>query len=177
MARVARREHQPVQGWGHERIVGVAARVLDDRGAGEFDGVLTGAFRRPRIEGHFSGRAMQAFDVTWGDAEGDVVIENSYAHVSKAVINEAGNPFTGHTEFIGGLCAAPLPVMMLMNDTLRVVLVTTHLPLAAVSAAIIGPETLEELEQNLPAGDLELPADLMERVDAIGRPEPVYGFR
>jgi aryl-alcohol dehydrogenase-like predicted oxidoreductase len=46
----------------------------------------------------------------------------------------------------------------------------------AVSAAIIGPETLEELEQNLPAGDLELPADLMERVDAIGRPEPMYGF-
>ena len=28
---------------------------------------------------------MRAFDVTWGDVEGDVVIENSYANVSRAV--------------------------------------------------------------------------------------------
>ena len=33
------------------------AQPLD--GAGEFDGVLTGAFRRPRVEGRFRGRAMQ----------------------------------------------------------------------------------------------------------------------
>ena len=33
---------------------------------------------------------MQAFDVTWGDAEGDVVIENSYANVSRAVMTRGG---------------------------------------------------------------------------------------
>ena len=65
---------------------GSSARVTEMDGAGEFDGVLLGAFRRPRIEGHFRGRAMQAFDVVWGDAEGDVVIENSYANVSNAVV-------------------------------------------------------------------------------------------
>jgi TamB, inner membrane protein subunit of TAM complex len=65
---------------------GSSARAVQMDGAGEFDGVLTGAFRRPRIEGRFNGRAMQAFDVTWGDAEGDVVIENSYAHISRAVV-------------------------------------------------------------------------------------------
>ena len=64
------------------RLADACAAEMD--GAGEFDGVLTGAFRRPRIEGHFRGRAMRAFDVTWGDAEGDVVIENCYANVSDA---------------------------------------------------------------------------------------------
>lgn len=55
-------------------------------GVGQFDGVMTGAFRRPRIEGRFRVRAMHAFDVTWGDAEGDVVVENAYAQVTGAVV-------------------------------------------------------------------------------------------
>ena len=42
----------------------------------------------------------------------------------------------------------------------------------AVSSAIIGPETLEELETNATAADLELDDDLMEKVDEIGRPPP-----
>ena len=70
---------------------GSSTRAIEMDGAGEFDGVLIGAFRRPRIEGHFRTRAMQAFDVTWGDAEGDVVIENSYANVSRAVVNRGGS--------------------------------------------------------------------------------------
>jgi translocation and assembly module TamB len=70
---------------------GVPTRAIKMDGAGEFDGVLLGAFRRPRIEGHFRGRAMQAFDVTWGDAEGNVVIENAYANVSRAVLNRGGS--------------------------------------------------------------------------------------
>ena len=70
---------------------GSSTRAVQMDGAGEFDGVLTGAFRRPRIEGRFDGKAMQAFDVTWGDAEGDVVIENSYAHVSRAVITRGAS--------------------------------------------------------------------------------------
>jgi 4-hydroxythreonine-4-phosphate dehydrogenase len=68
------------------------------------------------------------------------------APISKAVINEAGIPFTGHTEFIGEICAAPLPVMMLMSDALRVVLVTTHLPLAHVSAALTADRLQSTLE-------------------------------
>jgi len=62
-------------------------------GAGEFDGVLTGAFRRPRIEGRFKGQAMRAFDVTWGTATADAVIENSYAFVSNAVITRGDSRF------------------------------------------------------------------------------------
>jgi 4-hydroxythreonine-4-phosphate dehydrogenase len=55
--------------------------------------------------------------------------------VHKGVINDAGLPFTGHTEFLAERCAAE-PVMMLATPGLRVALVTTHLPLRDVSAAI-----------------------------------------
>jgi 4-hydroxythreonine-4-phosphate dehydrogenase len=56
--------------------------------------------------------------------------------VHKAVINQAGFPFTGHTEYIAARCGGGYPVMMLMSPGLRVALVTTHLPLSRVPAAI-----------------------------------------
>lgn len=55
--------------------------------------------------------------------------------VHKGVINDAGIPFTGHTEYLAAH-ANVTPVMMLTAGTLRVALVTTHLPLRAVPAAI-----------------------------------------
>jgi 4-hydroxythreonine-4-phosphate dehydrogenase len=58
------------------------------------------------------------------------------APVHKGVINDAGIPFTGHTEYLAERTGAPLPVMMLAGGGLRVALATTHLPLAAVSAAL-----------------------------------------
>jgi 4-hydroxythreonine-4-phosphate dehydrogenase len=57
------------------------------------------------------------------------------APVNKAVINESGHPFSGHTEFLAELSGGQ-PVMMLVAGTLRVALATTHLPLAQVPAAI-----------------------------------------
>ncbi len=59
----------------------------------------------------------------------------------KGVINQAGIPFTGHTEFLAGLTGGH-PVMMLACPGLRVALATTHLPLRAVADAIT-PQTLE----------------------------------
>ena len=58
------------------------------------------------------------------------------APVHKALINEAGYAFTGHTEYIAQRTGAPLPVMMLTTGTMRVALATTHLPLRAVSDAL-----------------------------------------
>lgn len=55
--------------------------------------------------------------------------------VHKGIINDAGLPFTGHTEFLAARCGAQ-PVMMLAAPGLRVALATTHLPLAQVSHAI-----------------------------------------
>ena len=56
--------------------------------------------------------------------------------VHKAVINDAGIAFTGHTEFLAALAEVPRVVMMLAADPLRVALVTTHLPLREVADAV-----------------------------------------
>ena len=57
------------------------------------------------------------------------------APVHKGIVNDAGIPFTGHTEFLGERTGGA-PVMMLVAGDLRVALVTTHLPLRAVPDAI-----------------------------------------
>jgi len=72
--------------------------------------------------------------------------------VHKGVINEAGFKFSGHTEFLAELCQQELTVMMLATEGLRVALVTTHLPLNEVPAAI----TKERLSQIITILDRDL---------------------
>ena len=66
------------------------------------------------------------------------------APLHKGVINDAGRPFTGHTEYLAEQTKAPRVVMMLAGETpqgtLRVALATTHLALADVPAAITSVE-------------------------------------
>ncbi|HEV2332171.1 MAG TPA: 4-hydroxythreonine-4-phosphate dehydrogenase PdxA [Gammaproteobacteria bacterium] len=83
------------------------------------------------------------------------------APVHKGVINDAGIPFTGHTEFLAARCRSPEPVMMLATGGLRVALATTHLPLKDVPPAITRPH----LERILAT----LHADLQKR---FGIPAP-----
>lgn len=64
--------------------------------------------------------------------------------VHKGIINDAGIPFTGHTEFFEERSGAAKVVMMLATEELRVALATTHLPLKAVSDAIT-PDLLREV--------------------------------
>lgn len=64
--------------------------------------------------------------------------------VQKSVINDAGIPFTGHTEFLQQRCGVDQVVMMLACPGLRVALATTHLPLRAVADAIT-PDLLENV--------------------------------
>jgi 4-hydroxythreonine-4-phosphate dehydrogenase len=80
-----------------------------------------------------------------GDFDGMVT-----APVHKGVINDAGIPFSGHTEFLQELCGVDRVVMMLATEELRVALVTTHLPLKDVSAAIT-PERLTQVTRILDA--------------------------
>jgi len=65
--------------------------------------------------------------------------------IHKGVINDAGIPFSGHTELLAELTNTQQVVMMLAAGSLRVALATTHLPLKEVSRAI----TREGLEQTL----------------------------
>jgi 4-hydroxythreonine-4-phosphate dehydrogenase len=70
------------------------------------------------------------------------------APVHKGVINDAGIAFSGHTEFLAELTHTEQVVMMLATHGLRVALVTTHLPLKDVAAAIT-PERLSRVTRIL----------------------------
>ena len=86
------------------------------------------------------------------------------APLQKSIINDAGTPFTGHTEYLAQRChtshvvmmlCAPLPVGFLGLKTsrdLRVALVTTHLPLKEVPQALsyeLILQTIEIVNQDL----------------------------
>jgi 4-hydroxythreonine-4-phosphate dehydrogenase len=58
------------------------------------------------------------------------------APVQKSTLLDAGYAFSGHTEYLAARTHAALPVMLLVSDSLRVALVTTHLALADVPRAI-----------------------------------------
>ncbi|MEY4965784.1 MAG: 4-hydroxythreonine-4-phosphate dehydrogenase PdxA [Pseudomonadota bacterium] len=58
------------------------------------------------------------------------------APINKAVLNGAGFAFPGHTEFLAHLTGARRAVMMLASDTLRVVPLTIHMPIADVPKAV-----------------------------------------
>jgi len=82
-------------------------------------------------------RAMQGCQA--GEFSGMVTLP-----VHKGVINDAGIPFTGHTEFLAEKLHAGQVVMMLAGGGMRVALATTHLPLRQVADAIT-PELLENV--------------------------------
>ena len=58
------------------------------------------------------------------------------APVHKAVINDAGVPFSGHTEYLARATGAEQSLMLLTSGDLRVALATTHLPLREVPDAL-----------------------------------------
>jgi 4-hydroxythreonine-4-phosphate dehydrogenase len=90
-----------------------------------------------------NGRAvLQTLDVAveWAlQGQFDAIVT---APLQKSTINDAGVPFTGHTEYLAERTATPQVVMMLAGGDashllhLRVALATTHLALKDVSAAI-----------------------------------------
>ncbi len=80
----------------------------------------------------------------------------------KGIINAAGIPFSGHTEFLADESDTEQVVMMLATEGLRVALVTTHLPLAKISAAIT-PRVLE--------GNLRIVANSLKEQFGISTPQ------
>jgi len=69
-------------------------------------------------------------------AQGGIVDALVTAPISKEALNAAGYPFPGHTELLAAKTGAEDQVMMLAGPRLRVALVTTHLSLRAVPAAL-----------------------------------------
>ncbi|KVP27993.1 4-hydroxythreonine-4-phosphate dehydrogenase [Burkholderia multivorans] len=80
------------------------------------------------------------------------------APLQKSTINDAGVPFTGHTEYLAERTHTARVVMMLAGTgatPLRVALATTHLPLKDVSAAL----TIDGLVETLAIIDRDLRRD------------------
>lgn len=69
------------------------------------------------------------------------------APVHKGVINQAGIPFTGHTEYLAGLFGNRDVLMMLTDGRIRVALCTTHLALNQVPARITKERIINRLSQ------------------------------
>lgn len=63
--------------------------------------------------------------------------------MNKASVNLAGIPFTGHTEYIAELCGCESYAMMQSADNLRVIFVTTHIPLNRVSEEVTSERIVE----------------------------------
>ena len=103
------------------------------------------------------------------DRASDACIQGEFdamvtAPVQKSLINSAGIPFTGHTEYLARRCNTHHVVMMLCaplsagflgiksQRDLRVALVSTHLPLKEVSASLsyeLLLETIQIVNQDL----------------------------
>ena len=81
--------------------------------------------------------------------------------MQKSIMNDAGIAFTGHTEFLRDASSANDVVMLLVADTLRVALATTHLPLAAVA---------EQLTQSLLERRSRILAEGLQRLFGIAEP-------
>ncbi len=62
--------------------------AIEVGGRGEFDGTITRSFSNPLITGDFKGHDLRAWDVVWGSGAGSVVIENSYASVTRASLRK-----------------------------------------------------------------------------------------
>jgi 4-hydroxythreonine-4-phosphate dehydrogenase len=83
------------------------------------------------------------------------------APISKAHLAAAGHDFPGHTELLAALCGGVPVRMMMVGTRLRVVLVTTHMALAAVPRAVDRAGVLETIV---------LTADALRRRFGITRP-------
>lgn len=67
------------------------------------------------------------------------------APIHKKAMQESGFAFPGHTEYLTSKFQAPLNLMLLVNESLRVGLVTNHLPIKEVSAIITQQLVLEKI--------------------------------
>jgi 4-hydroxythreonine-4-phosphate dehydrogenase len=76
-----------------------------------------------------------------GEAAGMVT-----APVNKQALRAAGCEAPGHTELLAARCGVERVVMMLAGRRLRVCLVTTHLPLSAVSTALSHEAILDTVQ-------------------------------
>lgn len=88
---------------------------------------------------------LATLDAAIGGCKSGLFAAMVTAPVHKGIINDAGISFSGHTEYLAQKTNCERVVMMLASPQLRVALVTTHLPLAAVASAITATAVRETI--------------------------------
>ena len=114
-------------------LAGIPARSR--LGVGEW-GMGTGAGTdetRAIAGGRLAGRAIERAVWLARAGEVDAIVT---APVEKRALQLAGHRYPGVTEFLGALCGGVETVMMLTAGSLRVALITTHIPLRDVLSAV-----------------------------------------
>ena len=67
--------------------------------------------------------------------------------IHKARLASRGFPYMGHTDFLGALCDVDQPVMAFVGGSLRVALVTVHIPLREVADAVTPARVLHTIRE------------------------------
>jgi 4-hydroxythreonine-4-phosphate dehydrogenase len=129
------------------RMLGLSLRIDENlkapaRDAGSLT-VLHGSLEVPAVAGQLDPRNAAAV-LRWLTRAAEGCLRGEFrgvvtAPVQKSVINEAGVPFSGHTEFFCEHAGVTDVLMLLVAGLFRVALATTHLPLRAVPDAITIP--------------------------------------
>lgn len=122
-------------------------------GVGRWEGGSGEGTDRTRVmkAGKLAGHAIETAARLARDGEVDAIVT---APIEKRACHLAGFTYPGHTEWLGALAGGGEPVMMLASEKLRVVLVTTHLPLRDVPVVLttdkivrVGRTTLTALKE------------------------------
>lgn len=90
--------------------------------------------------------AMKALDAAVKDLLDKKIDVLVTAPVNKSTIKVNGEDFTGHTEYITRKCGLQESLMLLVSDTIKVALVTDHIPLKEVSEQITSKKIYTKLE-------------------------------
>lgn len=101
---------------------------------------LTTAAEPGKLDKSNAGYILKTLDAAIAGCQSGAFAALVTGPVHKGVINEAGIPFSGHTEYLAEHTGTDKVVMMLATEGLRVALATTHLPLKDVAAAINNTE-------------------------------------
>lgn len=94
--------------------------------------------------GQYAFESLERATRDLADGKIDVLVT---APISKEAMGKAGFKFPGHTEYLADLAGQDEALMLMVSPTLRVGLVTSHIPLNEVSSTITTDKVLDKIKQ------------------------------
>jgi len=89
--------------------------------------------------------AYQALERAVKDLKAGLIDAMVTAPINKKAMQMADFPFVAHTEYISNAFGAKNSLMLMVSDTLRIGVVTNHLPLKAVAEAVTKEKVLKKI--------------------------------